>query len=66
MDAIIHTILKEQNKELICRVARLRGVPEEILLKKYWTPSFYLVGCDMRGSYDIKEMAPKKTAGTQK
>lgn len=55
MDRIILAIVKEQNRNLLSKAAALIGVPEEDMLRKYWTPSFYLIGKDVRNVYSIEE-----------
>lgn len=55
MESIIHNIIKQQNYDIICRIADKTEISKEYLLKKYWTPSFYLVGKDLRNIYDIQE-----------
>lgn len=39
---IINNILKQQNKALLEAIAEKYGWDKEKILKKYWTPTFYL------------------------
>jgi hypothetical protein len=61
MDQIISTILKEQNRALLCAVADMCGLSQEDILNKYWTPTFYIVGHDNRNIYEITEKTTCKT-----
>lgn len=61
MESIIHNIIKQQNYDIICSVAQKCGMSKDDLLKKYWTPSFYLVGKDLRNIYDIQEKSHAHT-----
>lgn len=41
MDAIVMAIVKKQNEVLLRAIAKKYNLDEEVLLQKYWTPSFY-------------------------
>jgi 1,2-phenylacetyl-CoA epoxidase catalytic subunit len=55
MDAILHQILKDQNHDLLCRLADKLNLDRQYVLQKYWTPSFYLLGRDTSAVYEIQE-----------
>ena len=54
MESIVHNILKQQNYTLLSKIAEDRGLCKNYLLKKYWTPTFYLIGKDMTSIYEIQ------------
>lgn len=63
MDAIISHIIKEQNRLLLTQLAEKTGKPVDMMLQKYWTPTFYYIGSDPTYVHPIvvKEHAKKKS-----
>lgn len=54
MEEIIQNIIIKQNKELLKDVAKKLGLDEEYILKKYYTPRYYILRVDKYKDYPLK------------
>lgn len=63
---ILQAILKKQNYDMICAIAKKYGLCEKEMLRKYWTPSFYQIDPNPNLQYPIwyssRVSAPSKTS----
>lgn len=60
MQSMIAILMKEQNRKLLEQVSQACDLPLDVLLAKYWTPSFYFPGMDQRHIYEIRDLGEDK------
>jgi hypothetical protein len=61
MEGILRNIIKEQNRQLLLKIAEKYDKKYEDLERKYLTPSYYSIDIDKRKIYDIKYLESKVT-----
>ena len=54
METIIRNIIKEQNRQILLKIAQKYDKKYEDLERKYLTPSYYSIVIDRSKIYDIK------------
>jgi hypothetical protein len=54
METIIRNIIKEQNRQILLKIAQKYDKKYEDLERKYLTPSYYSIDIDRSKIYDIK------------
>ena len=54
METIIRNIIKEQNRQILLKIAEKYDKKYEDLERKYLTPSYYSIDIDCSKIYDIK------------
>jgi hypothetical protein len=61
MEAIVRNIIKEQNRQILLKIAEKYDKKYEDLERKYLTPSYYSIDIDRSKIYDIKYLESKVT-----
>jgi hypothetical protein len=61
MEGILRNIIKEQNRQILLKIAEKYDKKYEDLERKYLTPSYYSIDIDRSKIYDIKYLESKVT-----